>query len=78
MRIVCPHCGPREIAEFQFRSIVPEPGTEALASIYQRVNRSDSSVEYWQHLHGCRAWLIVQRNPSSAQIKQVRALAALS
>jgi sarcosine oxidase subunit delta len=76
VQIVCPHCGPREIAEYQFRTLAPEPGAAAPGAIYERVNRSDRSVEYWQHLHGCRAWLIVQRNPSTAEVTAVRLLGA--
>jgi sarcosine oxidase delta subunit len=36
---------------------------------------SDASVEYWQHERGCRAWLVVRRNPSTARIVDVRLLA---
>ena len=77
MQIVCPHCGPREISEYQFRTLVPEYGADSPAALYERVSRSDDSVEYWQHVQGCRAWLIVRRNPSSAAVGDVRLLGSM-
>jgi len=35
----------------------------------------DASIEYWQHDRGCRAWLVVQRDPSTAAVLAVRLLA---
>ena len=46
----------------------------AYSQIYERTNRNDSSREYWQHVHGCRAWLVVHRNPSTAEVLEVRFL----
>ena len=91
MLLSCPWCGPRELEEFRFRSIVmgdrmPTIGgagddgcssaTDAYARVYERTNVTDSSVEYWQHERGCRAWLVVRRNPSTAEVLDVRMLAA--
>lgn len=73
-RIVCPFCGPRELEEFHFHKTLPEEGASALADVYARVNRVDSSIEHWQHLRGCRAWLLVRRNPSTGQVLQVSRL----
>ena len=89
MRLRCPHCGLREVHEFEFRRVVEEPrdgepGDErqpceertaiAYSQIYARTNRVDSSREYWQHVDGCRAWLVVHRNPSTAEVLDVRFL----
>lgn len=73
-RLACPFCGPREIEEFSFRKTVPEPGSSAFTAVYERVNRIDSSTEHWQHVQGCRAWLLVRRDPATGQVFEVRRL----
>ena len=68
-----------ESEEFRFRQLAPDPsGQSAVAQVYERVNRTDQSVEYWQHLHGCRAWLVVRRDPTTAVIANVQVLGATS
>ena len=74
MLLTCPWCGPRELEEFRFRTVVTDAGATATARVYERVNTPDSSVEHWQHERGCRAWLVVRRNPSTAAIVDVRLL----
>lgn len=78
MRLTCPFCGARELHEFQFHKTAPEPGANPFAAVYERVNRTDISQEYWQHLHGCRAWLYVSRNPSTGEVYQVHLLGTQS
>jgi sarcosine oxidase subunit delta len=73
-RIVCPFCGPREFDEFTFRSALPPTGAGAFGEVYERVNRLDTSAEYWQHLKGCRTWIVVRRNPSTGEVLEVRSL----
>jgi len=73
-RLECPFCGPRELEEFLFHKTLAEPGSSPYAEVYARTNRVDLSVEHWQHLHGCRAWLLVRRNPSSNEVLEVRLL----
>jgi methylglutamate dehydrogenase subunit B len=76
MGLHCPFCGRREIEEFRFRTLVPDPAAmSAYASVYERVNDPVRSIEYWQHVQGCRAWLVVVRNPSTGQILSARSLA---
>ena len=70
----CPFCGPRELHEFHFHKTVAAPGASPFAQVYQRANHVGESIEHWQHIHGCRAWLLVRRNPSSAQVFGVRLL----
>jgi sarcosine oxidase delta subunit len=53
---------------------VSDDGGTATARVYERDNTPDSSVEHWQHERGCRAWLTVRRNPSTAVIVDVRLL----
>lgn len=72
--LACPFCGVRDLAEFRFRKTVPEPGSSAQEAVYARVNRVHESLEHWQHLGGCRAWLLVRRDPSSHGVLEVRLL----
>ena len=71
-RLVCPFCGARELGEFLFHKTLPEPGASEFAAVYERASRPDDSLEHWQHLHGCRAWLEVRRNPSSGEVLALR------
>jgi len=76
MDLQCPFCGRRELEEFRFRTLVPDPSAQsAYARIYERVNDPVRSMEYWQHIHGCRAWLVVTRNPTTGEVLSVRKLA---
>ncbi|MBL8268935.1 sarcosine oxidase subunit delta [Steroidobacter sp.] len=74
MLIDCPFCGPRESYEFQFLRVLAPSGADAFNEVYGRVNRLDVSMEHWQHRHGCQAWLIIERNPSTAQVLSVTLL----
>ncbi|MEM6616032.1 MAG: sarcosine oxidase subunit delta [Pseudomonadota bacterium] len=76
MRIPCPHCGPRDIREFSYRGEVPTPRPDPQGSspddwcdyVYRRTNSPDVIREYWQHVMGCRQWLIVTRNVTTHEI----------
>jgi len=75
MELRCPFCGIRAVSEFNFRSVAPERKEQpASALVYERVNNPDCSLEYWQHVEGCRAWLLITRNPSSGRVDDVRFL----
>ena len=71
-RLVCPFCGPRHLREFEFRKTVPAPGAGAFASVYERVDSAELSVEHWQHVGGCRGWLEIRRNPSTGSVLGIR------
>ena len=73
-QIVCPFCGARELHEFEFRKTIFTAADSEFARVYLRVDCWDSSVEHWQHLHGCRSWLQIERNPSTDAIRSVRLL----
>ena len=73
-RLSCPFCGERELEEFLFHKTLAEPAAGAYAAVYERSNRTELSVEHWQHLGGCRAWLLVRRNPSTNEVLEVRLL----
>lgn len=71
-RLVCPFCGPRELREFEFHKTLPAPGGDAYARVYERIDRPELSIEHWQHVGGCRGWLLVRRNPSTDAVLDVR------
>jgi methylglutamate dehydrogenase subunit B len=73
-QIVCPYCGSRELHEFEFRKTAPPSEGTAFERVYLRVDRPNLSIEHWQHVRGCRAWLVVERNPSTDEIHGVRVL----
>ena len=74
-RLTCPFCGPRELREFVFHKTLPaEAGGSAFQRTYERVASLEHSVEHWQHVEGCRGWLLVQRNPSTGAVAEVRLL----
>jgi len=72
----CPFCGPRELHEFEFRKTRANVMSSEFAQVYLRVDSLELSVEYWQHVQGCRAWLLVERNPSTGAVLGVDALPA--
>lgn len=70
-RLACPFCGARELEEFVFRKTIAEPAATPYAAVYERISRLRESHEHWQHLHGCRAWLWVRRDPSTHAVLEV-------
>ena len=73
-QLQCPFCGPRELQEFEFRKTQASVTTSEFSKVYLRVDSVDVSVEYWQHVQGCRAWLLVQRNPSTGAVLSIEAV----
>jgi len=71
-RLICPFCGPRELREFEFHKTLPNAGDSPFARVYLRVDSLTRSVEHWQHIHGCRAWLYIERNPSTGEVLVTR------
>jgi len=79
MRITCPFCGPRDHAEFCHggdagarRPAHDDDDNEAWVQyVYFRDNPRGLIKEYWQHVEGCRCWLMVERNTLTHEILQV-------
>ncbi|UDL96050.1 MULTISPECIES: sarcosine oxidase subunit delta [Lichenihabitans] len=83
MRIRCPFCGERSHAEFSYLGDAaptrPNIGTRATVPdttlfvdyVYMRDNSPGVMREYWQHVGGCRSWLIVERNVTTHAISNV-------
>ncbi len=74
----CPFCGVRELHEFEFRKTRANAGGSGVAEVYLRVDSSELSVEYWQHVQGCRLWMLVRRNPSTGTVLGIDALPEVS
>ena len=76
MRIPCPHCGPRDSAEYSYygdatRVRPPLGDTDAErwhGYVHERGNPKGPHKEFWHHLHGCRQWLVVERNTATHEI----------
>ena len=74
--LTCPFCGPRNEQEFVCageaadRPAPPQGLDEAAWAdyLYNRDNPDAPVQERWWHLHGCRAWLRVQRDPHTQVI----------
>ena len=81
MRIPCPYCGPRDVAEFTYGedgNVVrpdPEAGDERAWTdyVYLRGNPRGPHEELWHHTAGCRQWLRVVRDTTSHAILKVGA-----
>lgn len=73
LRINCPHCGMRDYTEFRYGGDAskhrPPHGTGDLQQWHDHVFVFDNPMgahrEYWQHLLGCRQWLILDRNTAT-------------
>ena len=74
-RLACPFCGPRELREFEFHKTVPTAAQgSAYERSYERVANLEQSLEHWQHVAGCRSWLLVHCNPSTGAVLEIRLL----
>lgn len=68
MRIPCPHCGERGNEEFTYLGGADpvRPKDDDLTAwvdyVHLRENVAGMHREYWQHVHGCRRWLVVTRD----------------
>ena len=82
MRLSCPFCGERDAGEFSPMgdATVPRPqpsaGIDAFYEyVYLRDNPRGLHKEFWQHSQGCRAWLIVERDTATHEVKLITAAA---
>ena len=76
--INCPFCGSRDHSEFKYGgdgSIVypalDAPAADWVDAVYERENIRGKQIETWQHLHGCRMWLKVERDTLTHEITSV-------
>ncbi len=71
MRIKCPYCGERDLAEFSYLGAAdlsrPDPDAPDAANafydyVYLRDNPAGPHAELWYHAGGCRSWLRIVRD----------------
>ena len=80
LRIDCPYCGPRDHAEFTYggdaareRPRHDDGDPERwYAYVFLRDNPRGPNREFWHHLHGCRQWLVLERDTLTHVITSVR------
>ncbi|WP_420340548.1 sarcosine oxidase subunit delta [Roseibium sp.] len=79
IRIPCPFCGPRDHSEFTYGGdgSIEYPALDAPMEAWQdavflRDNICGVQLETWQHVHGCRMWLLVERDTLTHEIHSVR------
>jgi heterotetrameric sarcosine oxidase delta subunit len=81
MRIECPFCGERDLAEFTyfgdagFRRPPPEAAevtSRYYEALYLRENPAGPHQELWYHGSGCHSWLEVTRDTRTHEILAVR------
>jgi methylglutamate dehydrogenase subunit B len=80
MRIPCPYCGPRDLAEFvtigETTGPRPDPNAADAARqffdyAYLRRNVAGPGEELWYHAQGCRSWLRIVRDTRTHGIESV-------
>ena len=85
IRIDCPFCGPRDHGEFTYAGdatkVRPAHGSTDMEAwldyVYFRDNPKGVHKELWYHAHGCRQWLVVERDTTTHDVLSV-AFAKLS
>ncbi len=69
--ISCPHCGDRQVEEFQYGSEkLPRPDDGSSDDVwnsylYDKKNEYGKESEWWYHQYGCRRWIILIRDTVS-------------
>jgi sarcosine oxidase subunit delta len=53
--LTCPNCGPRDASEFRY-------GGQILDASSTGSNLPGPQRERWYHRHGCRRWLVAERD----------------
>ncbi|HUF87129.1 MAG TPA: sarcosine oxidase subunit delta [Thermohalobaculum sp.] len=79
LRIPCPFCGPRDETEFSYEgdASVTYPALDApeedwFEAVFLRDNPRGPHTELWHHANGCRAFLVVERDTLSHEIRSAR------
>lgn len=73
LRITCPWCGTRDYTEFRYGGDAgkarPVHGEGDAVAWHDHVflfdNPKGPHTEYWQHVLGCRQWLVLERNTAT-------------
>ncbi|MFT5112590.1 MAG: heterotetrameric sarcosine oxidase delta subunit [Parasphingorhabdus sp.] len=79
IRINCPFCGDRDHSEFTYGgdASIEYPALDAAAgpwceAVFFRENICGRQSETWQHVNGCRMWLVVERDTMTHEIFSVQ------
>lgn len=80
LRLHCPICGLRDETEFTYGgdATVRRPKDDEtdprpwLDYVFYRDNPRGAHLEYWQHQHGCRQWLVVERDTLTHAVRSCR------
>ena len=79
LKIACPFCGSRDETEFSYGGDATQafPALDAdpevwASYVFDRDNPCGTHREYWHHLHGCRQWLVVERDTFTDTISAVQ------
>jgi heterotetrameric sarcosine oxidase delta subunit len=73
LRIVCPLCGERDYTEFRYGGDATKPrpvhGSADRRAWHDYVflfdNPRGGHREFWQHVLGCRQWLVLERDTAT-------------
>ena len=80
IKINCPWCGARDMAEFTYGGDAinkrPEDSPDTSEArwydyVYLRDNLCGPHLEYWHHVNGCRQWLKVKRDTLTHEILDI-------
>jgi sarcosine oxidase subunit delta len=80
LRITCPCCGERDYTEFRYggdaaktRPDLAEADPKAWHDyVFLFDNPKGPHREYWQHVLGCRQWLVLERNTATNEVGTAR------
>ena len=80
LRIPCPHCGERDYTEFRYGGDAskrrPSHTENSVRAWHDHVfvfaNPRGPHREYWQHVLGCRQWLILDRDTATNAVGAAR------
>ena len=80
LRLNCPICGVRDETEFTYHGDAtvgrPDQGETDQAvwhdAVFIRNNPRGAHREHWHHVHGCRRWLVVERDTLTHEIGTCR------
>ncbi len=85
MRLTCPYCGARDSREFVYRGDAAPRRPDGLTDgglaagaldafhdyVFLRDNKAGVMAELWQHVAGCRSWLVVTRDTLRHEVAAV-------
>jgi sarcosine oxidase subunit delta len=80
LRIHCPHCGTRDYTEFRYGGDATKarPAHDSVDVrawhdyVFLFANPKGAHREYWQHVQGCRLWLVLERDTASNAVGRAR------